>query len=101
MAIYILNSKFTFLFVQNLSIKNYAPHLSCRNTQGVLDKCMLDNLNIERPEYGYFSRAKIHHTDRPAPLKREKKVYEDATPALPDDYPRPPAKFGSRLHYMM
>ncbi|CAG9806444.1 unnamed protein product [Chironomus riparius] len=73
----------------------------CRNTQGVLDKCMLDNLDIERPEYGYFSRAKIHHTDRPAPAKREKKVYEDATPGLPDDYPRPPAKFGSRLHYMM
>lgn len=74
---------------------------SCRNTQAVLDKCMLDNLEMDRPEYGYFCRAKIHQTDRPAPAKKLKKVYEDATPGLPDDYPRPPAKFGSRVHYMM
>lgn len=34
-------------------------HFRCRNTQGVYDKCVFDNLNIERPEYGYFCRAKV------------------------------------------
>uniref|UniRef100_A0A1A9VX71 NADH dehydrogenase [ubiquinone] 1 alpha subcomplex subunit 8 n=1 Tax=Glossina austeni TaxID=7395 RepID=A0A1A9VX71_GLOAU len=72
----------------------------CRKTQGVFDKCMKDNLDIDRPEYGYFTRAKIHHTERPAPAKREKKVYEDATPGLPEDYPKPPAKYGSRFHWL-
>lgn len=32
---------------------------SCRKTQGVFDKCVKDNLNIDRPEYGYFTRAKV------------------------------------------
>ncbi|XP_037953332.1 NADH dehydrogenase [ubiquinone] 1 alpha subcomplex subunit 8 [Teleopsis dalmanni] len=72
----------------------------CRKTQGVFDKCMLDNLGIERPEYGYFARAKIHATERPAPPKPEKKVYADATPGLPDDYPRTAAKYGSRFHWL-
>lgn len=79
---------------------------------------MLDNLEMDRPGYGYFCRAKIHHSDRPAPPRKLKAVYEDATPGtklvslinksinlfslgLPADYPRPPAKFGSRVHYMM
>lgn len=31
----------------------------CRNTQGAYDKCVLDNLQIDRPEYGYFCRAKV------------------------------------------
>lgn len=33
--------------------------LRCRNTQGVYDKCVFDNMGIERPEYGYFCRAKV------------------------------------------
>lgn len=57
-------------------------------------------MNIERPEYGYFCRAKVHHSDRPAPPKPGKTVYPDATPYLPDDYPRPPAKYGSRFHWL-
>jgi NADH dehydrogenase (ubiquinone) 1 alpha subcomplex subunit 8 len=73
---------------------------SCRNTQGVYDKCMLDNLKIERPEYGYYCRAKVHHTDRPLPPKKEKIKYLDTPDKLPDDYPRPPAKYGSRFYWM-
>ncbi|CRK90926.1 CLUMA_CG004615, isoform A [Clunio marinus] len=72
----------------------------CRLTQGVYDKCMLDNLNLERPPYGYFCRVRVHHTDRPEPEKPGKVVYADATPGLPDDYPRTPAKFGARFHWM-
>lgn len=32
---------------------------SCRVTQGVFDKCMKDNLDMDRPHYGYFTRAKV------------------------------------------
>ncbi|XP_017468670.1 PREDICTED: NADH dehydrogenase [ubiquinone] 1 alpha subcomplex subunit 8 [Rhagoletis zephyria] len=72
----------------------------CRNTQGVFDKCVSDNLGIDRPDYGYFTRAKIHSTEREAPPKPQKKEYPDATPGLPDDYPRPPAKYGARFHWL-
>ncbi|CAD7077350.1 unnamed protein product [Hermetia illucens] len=72
----------------------------CRKTQGVFDKCMKDNFDMDRPEYGYFARAQVHHTNRPAPPKPEKKIYADATPGLPEDYPKPPAKYGSRFHWL-
>lgn len=68
----------------------------CRNTQNVFDKCVLENLKIERPGYGYFTRAQVHATDRPKPPQREKPVYTDIPDSLPDDAPRPPAKYGSR-----
>ena len=70
----------------------------CRKTQGVYDKCIFDNLNIERPEYGYYCRAKIHDSARPKPEPKKPAIYPDATPYLPEDYPRPPAKYGSRFH---
>lgn len=35
---------------------------SCRVTQGVFDKCMKDNLDMDRPHYGYFTRAKVFQT---------------------------------------
>merc|ERR1711902_63335 len=40
----------------------------CRKTQGIFDKCMKDNMNIERPHYGYFSLVRVHDTKRPKPL---------------------------------
>ncbi|XP_044738168.1 NADH dehydrogenase [ubiquinone] 1 alpha subcomplex subunit 8 [Chrysoperla carnea] len=70
----------------------------CRKTQAVYDKCVKDNLNIDRPEYGYFCRPKIHKTNRKKPEEEPIAVYPDATPGLPDDYPRYPAKYGSRFH---
>lgn len=75
-------------------------YFSCRKTQGVYDKCVQDNIGVERPDYGYFCRAKIHHTDRPAIAPKPKTLYEDATPYLPKDYPKPPAKYGSRFHWL-
>lgn len=72
----------------------------CRKTQAVLDKCMVDNMGVERPPYGYFCRAKIHETTRPKPEEPKPAIYPDATPFLPDDYPRPPAKYGARFHFL-
>ncbi|XP_077286372.1 NADH dehydrogenase [ubiquinone] 1 alpha subcomplex subunit 8 [Arctopsyche grandis] len=72
----------------------------CRKTQSVYDQCMLEKMDIPRPEYGYFCRVRVHDTDRPKPPKPKKEVYVDATPALPDDKERIRAKYGSRLHWI-
>lgn len=72
----------------------------CRKTQAVYDKCALDNLGIERPPFGYFCEVKVHDTKRPKPEPKKPDVYPDYTPYLPDDYPRPPAKYGSRFHWI-
>lgn len=42
----------------------------CRATQAVFDKCILENLNQERPELGYFSKIRVHHTNRPEPVRK-------------------------------
>ncbi|KZC11365.1 PREDICTED: NADH dehydrogenase [ubiquinone] 1 alpha subcomplex subunit 8 [Dufourea novaeangliae] len=39
----------------------------CRKTQAALDNCVLTNLNIERPPFGYFCEAKVHDSPRPKP----------------------------------
>ncbi|KAF4521579.1 hypothetical protein B566_EDAN001299 [Ephemera danica] len=72
----------------------------CRKTQTVFDKCALDTLGLERPDYGYFCRPHVHNTARPKPQLPEKDVYPDATPGLPQDYPKPPAKHGSRYIFL-
>ncbi|KAF2886515.1 hypothetical protein ILUMI_19658 [Ignelater luminosus] len=77
--------------------QNYAM---CRKTQGVFDKCMVDNLGIERPYYGYFTEVKIHKTDRPKPIDEGPAVYPDATPYLPEGTEKPPAKYGLRFHWI-
>lgn len=71
----------------------------CRNTQNVFDKCVLDKLNIERPGYGYFCRAQVVNTDRPKPPEPEKRVYGGVPDALPEDAPKPPARYGARLFH--
>ncbi|CAG9134232.1 unnamed protein product [Plutella xylostella] len=95
------------------AILKYMPHpdshredlgksetLDCRNTQAVYDKCMLDKLQLPRPDFGYFCEARVHDTKRPKPLPEPKAVYPDATPALPEDYEKKPARFGSRFYWM-
>uniref|UniRef100_A0A1E1WYX1 NADH dehydrogenase [ubiquinone] 1 alpha subcomplex subunit 8 n=1 Tax=Amblyomma aureolatum TaxID=187763 RepID=A0A1E1WYX1_9ACAR len=67
----------------------------CRKTQAALDGCMLDQLGIERPHLGYFSMPRIHHTERPRPEKGYRDDYPQ-TPKLEDDFPRQPAKHGTR-----
>ena len=70
-------------------------NIRCRKTQAVFDKCMLDNLKIERPYFGYFSEVKVHHTERPRP-EVKKQEYLDMPRPVPDDLPLQPAKFGKR-----
>ncbi|KAI5638073.1 hypothetical protein NE865_09194 [Phthorimaea operculella] len=72
----------------------------CRKTQGVFDGCMLEKLKIERPDFGYFTEARVHNTKRPKPLPEPKAVYPDATPALPETAEKKPARFGSRFYWM-
>ncbi|XP_072937593.1 NADH dehydrogenase [ubiquinone] 1 alpha subcomplex subunit 8 [Epargyreus clarus] len=72
----------------------------CRKTQGVFDKCMLEKMNLERPPFGYFTEVRVHDSKRPKPLEEPKAVYPDATPALPEDAEKKPARFGSRFFWM-
>ncbi|GBO16535.1 NADH dehydrogenase [ubiquinone] 1 alpha subcomplex subunit 8 [Araneus ventricosus] len=68
----------------------------CRKTQAVLDKCMLEKLNIERPYMGYFTEIRTHKTNRPhpgPPIPRTE--WKDDRPSLPPDYPIEDAKFGA------
>ncbi|XP_047513142.1 NADH dehydrogenase [ubiquinone] 1 alpha subcomplex subunit 8-like [Pieris napi] len=72
----------------------------CRKTQGVFDQCMLENLNLERPPFGYFTEVRVHATKRPKPSIEGKAVYPDATPALPENAEKKPPRFGSRFYWM-
>ncbi|XP_054277340.1 NADH dehydrogenase [ubiquinone] 1 alpha subcomplex subunit 8-like [Macrosteles quadrilineatus] len=67
----------------------------CRKTQKVFDKCMVDNLNLERPHYGYFCEVKVHDSPRPKP-EAEVRVYADTPDKIAIDSPKPPGKYGSR-----
>ncbi|CAG9860046.1 unnamed protein product [Phyllotreta striolata] len=68
----------------------------CRKTQAVFDKCVLDNLGYERAPFDYFPRVHVHKTERPKPEPEKPTVYPEAVPGLPEDAPKPPAKYGGR-----
>ncbi|XP_076037795.1 NADH dehydrogenase [ubiquinone] 1 alpha subcomplex subunit 8-like [Oratosquilla oratoria] len=73
----------------------------CRNTQAVFDKCVLENLNVERPDYGYFCRAKVHDTERPKPEGYVPlEITDGPQPYLSEDVPVRKAKYGSRFHWL-
>ncbi|XP_066259497.1 NADH dehydrogenase [ubiquinone] 1 alpha subcomplex subunit 8 [Euwallacea similis] len=74
--------------------------IPCRKTQAVFDKCVKDNLGIDRPPYDYFNKVHVHTTSRAKPQKEGPAVYPDATPALPEDVEKPPAKYGSRYLFL-
>lgn len=56
--------QYVHCMVQSSSDLNPAK---CRKTQAALDKCVLENLKIERPSYGYFCEARVHDSPRPPP----------------------------------
>merc|ERR1719309_971104 len=83
----------------------------CRKTQvrkrarkkmikAAYDNCVLKNMDLERPHYGYHCLPKIHDTDRPKPVE-EKPAWMDNDKArklgaLPQDFPRSYKAWGSR-----
>ncbi|KAL1140387.1 hypothetical protein AAG570_000319 [Ranatra chinensis] len=67
----------------------------CRKTQGIYDQCMLENMNLERPYYGYFCEVKVHDSKRPKP-QPEIQIIPDPSPALPDEAPRYKSKYHGR-----
>uniref|UniRef100_A0A2P2HY34 NADH dehydrogenase (Ubiquinone) 1 alpha subcomplex subunit 8-like n=1 Tax=Hirondellea gigas TaxID=1518452 RepID=A0A2P2HY34_9CRUS len=73
----------------------------CRNTQGVFDSCMLDKLDMVKPSYGYYCRAKIHQTIRSKPPGYLSHDYPDAAKpiVIPPASELPDAKHGSRVHW--
>ncbi|KAK9886634.1 hypothetical protein WA026_017557 [Henosepilachna vigintioctopunctata] len=79
------------------STSAYGP---CRKTQAAFDKCMKDNLNMERAPFDYFARVHVHKTDRPRPLPEPIPHFPDPPVALPEDAPKPPAKYGSRYLFI-
>ncbi|XP_032671419.1 NADH dehydrogenase [ubiquinone] 1 alpha subcomplex subunit 8 [Odontomachus brunneus] len=70
----------------------------CRKTQAALDQCVLQNLNIERPSFGYFCETKVHHTSRPRP-ETPTTTFPDPVPGIPPDQPREKAKYHNRFWY--
>ncbi|XP_063589238.1 NADH dehydrogenase [ubiquinone] 1 alpha subcomplex subunit 8-like [Penaeus indicus] len=71
----------------------------CRNTQSIYDKCVLDNLEIERPEFGYFCRPKIVDSARPKPAVDAPLEFPDAPEPLPEA-PARPSRYGTRFYWM-
>lgn len=69
----------------------------CRKTQQVYDQCVKDNMNLERPPYGYFCLPKVHNTTRPKPPPPEIQVFDNLPAKLPEDEPKPKPKYGSRF----
>ncbi|CAH1774191.1 unnamed protein product [Owenia fusiformis] len=73
----------------------------CRETQAAFDKCVLANLKQERPDLGYFSKVRVHHTKRPKPVEPSHK-YPEPTPDMPDfkNEPMPDSvKYGNRFFF--
>lgn len=67
----------------------------CRNTQAIYDKCVLDNLGLERPDFGYFCEPKIVDSKRPKPIE-EPLSFPDAPEPLPELPVGGEARYGSR-----
>lgn len=71
----------------------------CRKTQATFDKCIFESLGQERPGLGYFSKVRVHHTNRPKPQTDIK--LPEPLPELPKYDPKQPApestKYGTRF----
>ncbi|XP_012175016.1 NADH dehydrogenase [ubiquinone] 1 alpha subcomplex subunit 8 [Bombus terrestris] len=71
----------------------------CSKTRQVFDDCMVKNLKLERPPFGYFCEAKVHDSPRPKP-PQEERGFPDAVPQLPTP-PYPPPKYSGRGGFNM
>lgn len=51
---------------------------------------MLEKLGVEKPSLGYFSRLRVHHSDRQKPEKKQRDYEKEAAGLitdLPEDWP--------------
>ncbi|KAL0278254.1 UNVERIFIED_CONTAM: hypothetical protein PYX00_000121 [Menopon gallinae] len=70
----------------------YSP---CRNTQQVFDKCVLDNLGIERPPWGWACEVHVHNTKQKKPEPEVLEFPGAPQPHIPSGENKP-AKLGGR-----
>jgi len=61
----------------NMALKN------CRKTQAVYDNCVKEHFGQDRPELGYFTRARIHDAKRPKTIPPPH-ILPEPLPHLPD-----------------
>ncbi|CAJ0942058.1 unnamed protein product, partial [Mesorhabditis belari] len=54
----------------------------CRNEQKAMDKCVLDNLKIERPLLGYWNSPHVHESQAPAPVPINRDYKAEAAKVL-------------------
>jgi len=59
----------------------------CRALQRVVDNCMLEELNIRRPEVGYFARPHVHQSKRPKPAEKPQRDYDAEASRVLGDLP--------------
>jgi len=55
----------------------------CRKTQAVYDDCIKEHFGQDRPEMGYFTRARVHNAKRPK-TKVTPHILPEPLPELPD-----------------
>uniref|UniRef100_A0A0N4ZSH4 NADH dehydrogenase [ubiquinone] 1 alpha subcomplex subunit 8 n=1 Tax=Parastrongyloides trichosuri TaxID=131310 RepID=A0A0N4ZSH4_PARTI len=61
----------------------------CREEQRFVDRCIEDELKIERPKLGYFSKLHVHESTHPKPepkIRDYKKEAAEVLKSLPEDY---------------
>ncbi|CEF65255.1 NADH dehydrogenase [ubiquinone] 1 alpha subcomplex subunit 8 [Strongyloides ratti] len=70
------------------SSKLYAS--KCREEQRFVDRCIEEELKIERPKLGYFSKIHVHESVHPKPqhpkFRDYKKEAAEVLKSLPEDY---------------
>lgn len=71
----------------------------CRKTQFTFDDCMKKAFGMERPEFGYFCRARIHTSPSTQPEPAPEPVFPDPTPTLPEDACKEPPRMGGRWYF--
>lgn len=73
----------------------------CRKTQAAFDKCVLDNLNLARPDYLYYARPKIYKGNRPPPPPETPQIFDETPVGMErPDFPKPErSPFNSRFFW--
>ncbi|KAH3700624.1 NADH dehydrogenase [ubiquinone] 1 alpha subcomplex subunit 8-like [Dreissena polymorpha] len=63
----------------------------CRKYEQKLDVCMAEKLNVLRPEPGFYSKIRIHDTDRPKPVREPSRPQLETPAPYEGRVPKAPA----------